>query len=331
MKRSKTTDTKHNKKQKLSKISEVCKIIDTIDVTKPSSIIQTPCGKFLIGIEGHSFYKYCLETKQKIRIAGGIYQRGYQDGTRDESIFFSPEYLTLSKDLKTLFVADTWNDVIRAICVGTGVTTTFAGQVNKCKHVDGPKEKACFGFPKSLKLSPDGNTLIVVDYNKLRTICIATGQVETIHTFETFENNIYDFVLSPDGKHVVICFRTQVLKYNLETGKSEIIFKGEDFFGCELSKDGQLLFIAIYENKCIQVVNLVTNEVIDRITVPFKTLKMTISINAKHLYIFELYKNNIQVLDISKYYTNFKTFLQSQLSKYSFFPRQVIKNCYLIN
>jgi hypothetical protein len=42
---------------------------------------HTSCGKFLIGMEGHSIFRYCLETKQKIRIAGCVNTVGYQDGT----------------------------------------------------------------------------------------------------------------------------------------------------------------------------------------------------------------------------------------------------------
>jgi DNA-binding beta-propeller fold protein YncE len=323
MKRSKTTDTKHNKKQKLSTNSEACKIIDTIDIRHPENIIQTPCGTFLIGVEGDSIFKYCLETRQKFRIAGSVDQHGNQDGTRDEARFNYPTDLTLSKDLKTLFVADAWNRVIRAICIGTGITTTFAGQVGKPNHVDGPKEKACFEFIKIIKLSPDGNTLIVVDDSKLRTICVATGQVNTIYTIGSFRNEIHDFSLSPDGKNVYISHWTQILKFNLETGKSEIILKGETgFIGCDLSKDG-LLFISNHLNKEIKVVNIVTNQVIVTITIPSKPTNVRIFTN--RLYICNQRKPNIQVLEIYNYCTNFKTFLQSQLFKYSFLSRAVVK------
>jgi DNA-binding beta-propeller fold protein YncE len=325
MKRSKTTDTKHNKKQKLSTMSEECKIIDTIDIQTPRIIIQTPCGKFLIGIEGNSIFSYCLETKQKVRIAGSFDKFGHQDGTRDESRFNNPRVLTLSKDLKTLFISDFENCVIRAICVETGMTTTFAGQYDVRTCIDGPKEKACFMYPSVLKFSPDGNTLYVADFYNLRKICIATGQVDTIGRFK---NCNYDFTFSPDGKHVFICHWAHVLKYNLETGKSEIIFKdkgSDDFVSCELSKDGQLLFIASYENKFIQVVNLVTNKVIDKIFVCIEPTKLTVSTNSKQLYVCNGKRDKVQVLDISNYCTNFKTFIQSQLSKHSFLPRQVIR------
>jgi DNA-binding beta-propeller fold protein YncE len=304
--------------------SKECKIIDTIDVTEPKGIIQTPCGKFLIGIEKNLIYRYNLETKQKFRIAGSVEQSGHQDGTRDESRFYLPFGLALSKYLKTLFVADKYNHVIRAICVQTGITTTFAGQVGKHKRVDGPKEKACFYYPTTLKLSPDSNMLYVAEYCKLRTICIATGQVNTI---VTFENEIGSFTLCPDGKHVFICYWEQVLKYNLETGKSEIVFEDSfnDFVECDISKDGQMLFISNVTDKYIKVVNLVTNQVIDTINTLFEPSELNISTNGKQLYIVVYDNDKIKVLDISKYCTNFKTFLQSQLSKHSFLSQAVVK------
>jgi DNA-binding beta-propeller fold protein YncE len=300
------------------KDSKLCKIIDTIYIKRLKSIIQTPCGKFLIGIEGDSIFRYCLETKQKFRIAGLVKQWGCQDGTRDESRFDWPTSLTLSKDLKTLFVTDTWNRVIRAICVGTGVTTTFAGQFDVQQFVDGPKEKACFNFIKMIKLSPDGNTLYVADTNKLRTICIATGQVDTIGTVKT---HILDFTLSPDSKHVIICYLNKVLKYNLETGKSEIILRYKGYLVCEISKDG-ILFISNILDKEIHFVNLDTNQIVDTITLSFEPFKITVSTNGKQLYIIDYDNGEIQVLNIC---TNFKTFTQSQLSKHSFLFQAVVK------
>jgi DNA-binding beta-propeller fold protein YncE len=318
MKRSIINDTKQNKKQKLSM---KCEIIDTIDIARSRSII-TPCGKFLIYIEKHSICKYCLETKQKFRIAGSVNKLyGHQNGPRDESRFNLPQGLTLSKDLKTLFVSDTCNRVIRAICIVTGVTTTFVGQVKIRNFVDGPKEKACFKYPTPLKLSPDGNTLYVADGYKLRTICTTTGQVNTIHTIYKF---IRDFTLSPDSKHVIICHSNQVLKIHLETGKSEFILKGQGFYGCDISKDG-ILVISNYLDKEIHFVNIVTNKVIDTIETPFEPRNIIITTNDKQLYVSCYNVNKIQVLDISKYCTNFKTFLQSQLSKHSFLSQAVVK------
>jgi hypothetical protein len=118
----------------------------------------------------------------------------------------------------------------------------------------------------------------------------------------------------------------KVLKYNIETGKSELVLKAKGLKECGISKDGQLLFILHKLKSFIKVVNIVTNQVIDTITLHFETdNNMTISTNGKQLYIGNYFK--IQVLDISKYCANFKTFIQLQLFKHSFLPRSVIKRC----
>jgi sugar lactone lactonase YvrE len=303
---------------------KLCKIIDTIEnIKRLRGIIETPCGKFLIGIEGHSIFRYCLKTKQKFRIAGSVEQRGCQDGTRDESRFNYPQGLTLSKNSKTLFISDSENRVIRVICVESGITTTFTGQIGCNKFIDGPKERACFGFPISLKLSPNGYTLYVADFFRLRSICITTGKVDTI---DRFKQKLNDFTLSPDGKHIFICNFYQIIKYKFETWESEIVFQGyRHYVGCELSKDGQLLFLLNSFCKYIKVVNLVTNEAIDTIHTLVEANKLSISTNGKQLYIIDDYNDKVQICDISEYCTNFKTFLKFQLSKHSFLPRQMIK------
>jgi DNA-binding beta-propeller fold protein YncE len=294
-------------------------------VLKKKGIIQTPCSKFLLGIEGYSIFRYCLKTKQQFRIAGSVAEKGYKDGTRNESRFNWPRNLTLSKNGETLFVADSYNKVIRAICVVTGMTTTFTGQVDVRKCIDGPKEQACFNRPDGLKLSPDGNTLFVADHHSLRTIHIVTGQVNTIHTFDKY---IYGFKFSKDGKYVFIMYLFEILKYNLETDKSKLILeeKSTMFSECDISKDGQLIFVPLIING-IKVVNIDTDQIIDTITTHFKPTNVTVSKNGKQLYINDLDNHKIQVLDISKYCTNFKIFLKSQLAKHSFLPPQVIKTC----
>jgi hypothetical protein len=320
MKRSITNDTKQNKKQKLLDLKDFK--IDTFDIPYLKSTIQTPCNKFLIGIEDYSIVRYCLETKQKVRIVEYICEKGYKDGTRDESRCYCPTSLTLSKDLKTLFVSDILSYVIRAICVETGITKTFTGQVGKREHVDGPKEKVCFSYPRYLKLSPDGNTLYVADGKSIRTICVKTGQVDTMHTFI---RQIHDVIISSDSKHIYICHWNKFIKFNLETGQSEIVLKGFGFNGCDISKDGQFLFIANWEQKYIQIFNLVTNHVIDTITTPFKPTKICILKYYQLKIRSTRHEYKTRVLDISKYCTNFKTFMQLQLVKHSFLPRQVIK------
>jgi DNA-binding beta-propeller fold protein YncE len=275
----------------------------------------------LIGVEGHSIFRYCLETKQKFRIAGSVYLYGHQDGTRDKSRFHYPSSLTLSKDCKTLFVADKLNCVIRAICIKTGVITTFAGQVGKPNRVDGPKEKDFLAVPSVLKLSPDGNTLFVADSHCLRTICIATRQVKTNYHYD-ITNALYNFTFFPDGKNIMICDCVNYFKYNIENRSKTLLKYGSGYSHCEFSKHGELLFVSNY-NKHIRVIDIATETVICTLSTIYNAAAFT-SI-ANRLYARDYVNNIIYIHNIFEYYTNFKTFIHLQLSKHSFLSRAVIK------
>jgi DNA-binding beta-propeller fold protein YncE len=295
-----------------------CQIIDIIN-QKITNFIQTPCGKFLIGFEGQSIVRYNLETEQKYRIAGSIDQSGFKDGTRDESRFNYPQDLILSKDLKTLFVSDTNNLFIRAICVQSGITTTIYSQIELNNFIWKPKKNSVFSKPTTLTFTPDSKTLLVTDWEILRSICMETGQIDTICTCE---DSICNVIFFPDGKHIFIETFDQILKYNLETREFEIILNNIDVNGCYLSKDGQFLFLSDYHRKLINVINIATNDV-DTIVTNFNPRIVTKTTNEKRLYVnnVSFVKNEVVVLDISEYCTNFKTFTQLQLAKHSFLPR----------
>jgi hypothetical protein len=297
-----------------------CKIIDTINIQNPRCVILTHCGKFLIGSEGFSIFKYCLTTKRKFWIVGSITQSGHRDGTRDKSIFKCPMSLILSKDCKTLFIVDYGINVIRAICVQSGITTTFAGQVNLNMNF----EVAYFvSISEMIKLSPDGNTLIVGDSHNLKTICVATGQVNTIGTFEIL---IKYFDFSPDGKHMFISNYKQVLKYNFKTQNSDMIFEESGSHGFNelfiVTNDNFLFVRSDYSNN-INIFNITTLEKCGIITNCLRSSYLTI--NNTKLFSCNFVCNIIQVFDISKYCTNSRSFTQLQLFKHSFLPRQVIK------
>jgi DNA-binding beta-propeller fold protein YncE len=271
-----------------------------IDAQRPISTIATRYGKFLIIVEATKIFRYDLETGHKNEI------------TQNKYIFNNPKGLTFSKDFKTLFVVDSVNGIIYAICVQTGETTILAKL--SCQHSE------------SLQLSPDGKTLYLVDCDKLITICIATGQVDKI---QKFENYIHDITLSPDGKHIYVSYFDRVLKFNIETCKVELVFdesasvnNNNNFNSLHLSNNDHLLFVSNHEGSVINIINISSNDQIDQIKC-FEPCNITCS-DGK-LYICNYNDNFIYIIDISKYCTNFKTFTQLQLSKYSFLPRQVIE------
>lgn len=288
-----------------------CLIIDFINLTSSKHVIITRCDKFLFGISGYCIFKYNLETKCYYRIAGSKYQGEFKDGTRDEAMFHSPLGLTLSTDLKTLYIADHDNCAIRAICVQTGITSTVYTQQTVLN-------------PSLISLSPNGQKLIVSNNFKIMSICITTGKVDTIFNIN-FGFNQYLFI--PDGKHIYINDKLRILKHCFATKQNTIILSHNGIGECKLSKDGQILFVSLKDEKFILVIDTVTNEVIDKIILDFVSKILFISHNQQHMYIHRNrnVNNQLLIIDISKYFIDLQTFTRIQMSKYSYLSQPVIK------
>ncbi|MFH1207775.1 MAG: hypothetical protein V1668_04180 [Patescibacteria group bacterium] len=95
--------------------------------------------------------------------------------------FNRPTGLALTKNGKTLYVADGSNNRIRKITVATGETALVAGS-GKQGFVDGVGIAASFNGPYTLVLSYDEKILYVVDkYNHaIRAINLSTNRVSTL-------------------------------------------------------------------------------------------------------------------------------------------------------
>lgn len=95
--------------------------------------------------------------------------------------FDRPMGLAISRDGKTLYVADSDNNRIRTVSVATGRTALLAG-TGQAGLKDGPAKQARFKRPVSLLLSSDGRTLYVVEWgnNAIRSINLITKQVTTV-------------------------------------------------------------------------------------------------------------------------------------------------------
>lgn len=94
--------------------------------------------------------------------------------------FTRPTGIAISKFGTTLYVADSGNNRIRAVNITTGVTTLIAG--GSAGYKNGTGANAKFNSPQSLLLSPDNNTLYVVDVgnNVVRAINLKTKAVTTL-------------------------------------------------------------------------------------------------------------------------------------------------------
>ncbi|MFH0828839.1 MAG: hypothetical protein V1907_01525 [Candidatus Kerfeldbacteria bacterium] len=95
--------------------------------------------------------------------------------------FNKPMGIAITKDGRTLYVADTDNNRIRSVDVATGATALVAGSgAAGFKNATGAK--ATFRTPISLLLSKDGKKLYVVDQKNhaIREITLSTKKVMTL-------------------------------------------------------------------------------------------------------------------------------------------------------
>jgi sugar lactone lactonase YvrE len=88
--------------------------------------------------------------------------------------------ISTTTDGTNLYVADTYNHIVRKIVIATGALTTLAGQFGVTGALDGAGASASFTAP--FGITTDGTSLFVVDKGneKIRKIVIATGVVSSV-------------------------------------------------------------------------------------------------------------------------------------------------------
>jgi sugar lactone lactonase YvrE len=113
-------------------------------------------------------------------VAGGVGGPGDVDGIGTAARFSSPEGVW-SDGAGNLFVADTYNNLIRKIVLVTGAVTTVAGSPQISGSDDGIGAAARFNRPAGITGDGTGNLFVADEENHtIRMIVIATGAVTTL-------------------------------------------------------------------------------------------------------------------------------------------------------
>lgn len=102
---------------------------------------------------------------------------GYVNGVGSVARFYNP-YGLIRDSSGNLFVADTFNHVIRKISVG-GVVSTVAG-TGAAGAQDGPVSSAQFNFPAALAMDAGGNLLVADRGNRTIRKIATDGTVSTV-------------------------------------------------------------------------------------------------------------------------------------------------------
>jgi uncharacterized repeat protein (TIGR01451 family) len=115
-------------------------------------------------------------------LAGTAGVVGYADGIGPAAQFAYPESVAVDSAGSTVYVADTFNQVVRKINVSTGAVTTLAGYQpdGVVEDVDGTGSNARLNFPGGIAVDKNGNVYVTeLSGNTIRKIT-AGGVVTTL-------------------------------------------------------------------------------------------------------------------------------------------------------
>ena len=118
---------------------------------------------------------------------------GYLDAPGTGAMFFLPSGIAIDPTGTNLYVADSYNNLIRKIVISTGVVSTVAGstisggggtdpQFSGIYFANGTGTAASFSRPVGIATDPSGTNLYVTDQNNsmIRQIAISSGAVTTL-------------------------------------------------------------------------------------------------------------------------------------------------------
>jgi hypothetical protein len=132
----------------------------------PHGITTDGTNLYVVDRANYTIRKMVIATGVVTTLAGKVGTSGRMDGTGAAARFDLPEGITT--DGTNLYVADTFNTIIRKIVIATGVVTILAGWVTG--SADGTGFTAAFRYPSGI--TTDGTNLYVADTvnHTIRTI-----------------------------------------------------------------------------------------------------------------------------------------------------------------
>jgi sugar lactone lactonase YvrE len=144
---------------------------------KPGSVSLDHQGNLLVADSFNHCIRRISPDGTVATVAGVCGERaGYVDGPATQARFFWPTH-AVADSAGNVYVADSWNNVIRVI-TPDGMVSTVAGEA--VGYRDGPAHQARFGRPNGLLLDAHGNILVAdLDNNCIRMIS-PDGLVSTI-------------------------------------------------------------------------------------------------------------------------------------------------------
>ncbi len=157
----------------------------TTDGTGTAALFNAPAGIAIDGAGNLYVADSSANTVRKITpsgvvttVAGSAMVRGETDGTGSDALFNNPTGIAVD-GLGNLYVADTFNDIIRKI-TPAGVVTTLAGSAGISGTFDGTGGLSLFNNPTGVAVDSAGNVFVADSGNATIRRINPAGTVTTI-------------------------------------------------------------------------------------------------------------------------------------------------------
>jgi hypothetical protein len=133
---------------------------------------------------------------------------GYHDGPSGTALFNGPTGIAVDTAGKYLYVADTYNNIIRKIDITAGIVSTIGGDTSDIKkgldsnmgYLNGPAFTAKFSNPFGVCVDDSGNVYVADTYNNvIRKIWKSSGLVTTYAGKDSSGITFSGFVNGPDS------------------------------------------------------------------------------------------------------------------------------------
>jgi len=224
----------------------------TIDVAPSMPDAAVEAGDAMSDVEADG----AAPSRGTVEIIAGSTSTGYVDGVGSGARFSGPSGAVLSPDRRTIYVADTFNSLLRSIDVTTGQVRTVAGRLQVQAVADGTGVNARFQSPRAMVATADGSTLYVADGPTVRRVNTSTWEVATIAGTPGMAGYVdgtgaavrlgfllHSFALSEDQRTLYIADRSNRVLRTLDVTAAPMMGEvrtvaGTRYTGTELHMDG---------------------------------------------------------------------------------------------
>jgi hypothetical protein len=144
----------------------------------PSGIAVDTTGNLYVSDTLNHTIRKVTQAGVVLTIAGTTGTSGFADSSDISALFHGPQGIVLDGS-GGLFIADTNNNAIRKLVLGSGAVTTVAGQSGVAGSADGPVSQAQFHFPSGIGIDAAGNLYVADTDNDTLRMISPSGAVST--------------------------------------------------------------------------------------------------------------------------------------------------------